>query len=186
MNLVYFFVNTDLLYVQGPATEEKKVPYRIRRFHPRRHKVILANSSKVFRAMFLQNMKEKEESRVTIMEPVLDVKTVEAMLLYIYARKVDHEISSSLLIAAELYELPALKHICECNLAEGLDKDNAVDILLLADQYNAEGLKSVAMKYIVDKHMIQEMNVEEMKGNPDLLAALCEAMMVAHRLPKRD
>ena len=96
--------------------------------------------------MFLQDMKEKEESRVTIKEPVIDVMTAEAMLLYIYTGKVDHDISSSLLIAAELYDLPALKHTCECNLAVGLDKDNAVDILLLADQYNAKGLKSVAMK----------------------------------------
>ena len=70
----------------------------------------------------------------------------------------------------------------QCNLAKGIDKDNVVDVLLLADKYNANGLKSVAMKYIVDKHMIQEMNVERMKSNPDLLALVLEAVLKARPL----
>ena len=34
MNLVYFFVYTDLQYVEGPATEEKKVEYTFCQFNP--------------------------------------------------------------------------------------------------------------------------------------------------------
>ena len=128
--------------------------------------------------MFTPDMLKEKECKVTITD--LDVCTVQALLKYMYSREVEPNFSSSLLIAADKYDLPALKDLCQYNLTKGLDKDNVVDVLLLADQHKAQGLKDVAMKYIVDQHMIQEMNVERMKSNPDLLALVLEAVLKAH------
>ena len=80
---------------------------------------------------------------------------------------------------ADIYDLPTLKHICEVRLAEGLNKENVVDVLLVADRYNAKGLVEAAIKYIVDKEKNKEIDIEELKGNPNLLVALSEALMKA-------
>ena len=58
------------------------------------HKLVLANSSKVFRSMIAQDMKENHESKVTITDPVFDEGTVEDMLVYMYSRKVPQDPST--------------------------------------------------------------------------------------------
>ncbi|KAG6615322.1 uncharacterized protein IUM83_15310 [Phytophthora cinnamomi] len=81
------------------------------RFHA--HRFILAASSPPFRAMLTGGMRESARRDVELhdMEPT----TVEKMLLFVYTGDVVLELESvlGLLIAAEMYELEALREMCK-------------------------------------------------------------------------
>ncbi|POM73694.1 hypothetical protein PHPALM_9441 [Phytophthora palmivora] len=83
----------------------------IRRFHA--HRFILAASSPPFRAMLTGNMRESSRRDVELhdIEPMI----VEKMLLFMYTGDVVLDLESvlGLLIAAEMYELVALREMCK-------------------------------------------------------------------------
>ncbi|GMF30207.1 unnamed protein product [Phytophthora fragariaefolia] len=83
----------------------------VRRFHA--HRFILAASSPPFRAMLTGNMRESSRRDVELhdIEPTI----VEKMLLFMYTGDVVLDLESvlGLLIAAEMYELVALREMCK-------------------------------------------------------------------------
>ncbi|EGZ20782.1 hypothetical protein PHYSODRAFT_493300 [Phytophthora sojae] len=83
----------------------------VRRFHA--HRFILAASSPPFRAMLTGNMRESSRRDVELhdIEPTI----VEKMLLFMYTGHVVLDLESvlGLLIAAEMYELVALREMCK-------------------------------------------------------------------------
>jgi hypothetical protein len=83
----------------------------VRRFHA--HRFILAASSPPFRAMLTGSMRESSRRDVELhdIEPAI----VEKMLLFMYTGDVVLDLESvlGLLIAAEMYELVALREMCK-------------------------------------------------------------------------
>ena len=114
------------------------------------HKVILAGRSPVFNAMFTHDMEESRSGRIDIKD--LDVDTVGKMLAYIYSDKIDNTDGKEemLLAAAEKYDLPGLKSLCENALSKSMTIDNVLDMLLLADLNKAKSVKDVAIKFIIE------------------------------------
>ena len=139
------------------------------------HKVTLACRSPVFNAMIMSNMRESNESEMSIDD--FDEDTIESLLKYIYFDKVaslDKQ-AESLLAAADKYDLAGLKAICEGNLAQRVNLENAVDLILLADMHNAASLKNYILKYIsgsVAAISQKRENIVKLAKNPDLMAEL--------------
>ena len=83
--------------------EEKKL---------RCHKAIVRSRMKVFRRMFTSNMSEKQSNVVNIFD--VDAENVSNLLFFMYTDRVDaNKITIELLAAANKYEVPRLKEICD-------------------------------------------------------------------------
>eukprot|EP00092_Neocalanus_flemingeri_P071340 GFUD01087675.1.p1 GENE.GFUD01087675.1~~GFUD01087675.1.p1 ORF type:complete len:356 (+),score=75.65 GFUD01087675.1:77-1144(+) len=107
------------------------------------HKNILCARSSVFEAMFTANMEEKRSSKVTIKDIKEDI--VKAMLKYIYTGKIEglgDDQFHRLFYAADKYDLKELKDVCFKNMSANIDTENALELLILADQHNATKLRN--------------------------------------------
>ncbi|XP_065205253.1 speckle-type POZ protein-like [Planococcus citri] len=117
------------------------------------HKIILASCSDYFAKMFKTGMKESAENRVEIAD--VDEVVMGEVLRFIYTGKCENtstdNLAYDLIAAADKYDLDHLKKICEDSVYKSLSVDSALNVLLLADQYNANELKSKTIDFIVDK-----------------------------------
>ena len=113
------------------------------------HKAILAVTSPVFAKMFEHDLQESATSCVTLSD--IDPEVFKELLTYIYTDKAPQiqTMASSLLNAAEKYQLDRLKAMCEQQLSYGLQVDNAAETLVLAHTYGAVQLKKNALMYII-------------------------------------
>jgi len=139
------------------------------------HKFILSSRSAVFQRMFRNKMVENLESSMTISD--FDPCIVESMVKYMYSAEVDNleEEADRLLVAADKYDLEELKELCEVTLTQNLNLENAVDLLLHADIYNAKMLKEAALKFVKDNasSIAQKPEcIEGLKKFPSVLADL--------------
>ncbi|XP_014237864.2 BTB/POZ domain-containing protein At4g08455-like [Trichogramma pretiosum] len=133
----WIFLNENLSDIKLRTSCGKEIPA---------HKVVLANASPVFKAMFSHDMMENQSQSVDMM----DVKYEAAveMLRYIYTGSVEAQefsLTSELLAAAEKYQLEGLKNTCDLKLASNLSTENTVKALAFADTYNAKYLKKRAI-----------------------------------------
>jgi len=111
------------------------------------HKIVLASKSRVFHAMFsAENMQEALQSQLRIVD--IEPNTLAALLKYLYTGDVDASQSAGLLVAADKYDLQPLRQACESNLVKGLNGQNVVDLLLLADRHHAKDLKEGALQLL--------------------------------------
>ncbi|GFY70126.1 TD and POZ domain-containing protein 2 [Trichonephila inaurata madagascariensis] len=105
------------------------------------HKSILSARSPVFKAMFTNDMREKNSECVIIED--LDDDTVQRMLLYIYTATVPDlqwDSACNLYAAADKYEILSLKCECSSFLKDNISQDNWCDFLILADLHQDENL----------------------------------------------
>lgn len=115
------------------------------------HKVILAASSQVFRAMFESEMKESVNNVVDLRN-VFDATTVKNVLYYMYTKQAPPDMAKNcltLLSAADYFQLDLLKRLCVQTLCQTITVENAADILQLAEKYNIEVLQKVSVNFIV-------------------------------------
>lgn len=139
----------------------------------RAHKVILAARSPVFKAMFGHEMVENQNNRVEITDIGYDV--LREVMRFIYAEKVLNldKISKELLAAADKYALEKLKVMCENVLCLNMSIENAAEMFVFADTYNAAKLKVQAREYI-NKHAMDISKTDGWKlmivTRPQLLA----------------
>ena len=113
------------------------------------HKTILAARSPVFEAMFENEMLEKTEGLVTIVDVSNEV--LKEILQYIYTGKEPNFEKTDvfgLVSAADKYQLDELKIMCARYLWNNLTSENVSDILILADAHHATELKAQAIKFI--------------------------------------
>uniref|UniRef100_A0A146LWB8 Speckle-type POZ protein n=1 Tax=Lygus hesperus TaxID=30085 RepID=A0A146LWB8_LYGHE len=112
------------------------------------HRLVLAAHSQVFDSMFSHNMIESSTNRVTIHD--CEPEVFAELLRFVYTKRVENvkEVARGLLICADKYDLEQLKKVCETSIGEELTRNNAVDILILADTHNSVRLKSKALDYI--------------------------------------
>ena len=115
------------------------------------HKAVLAARSPVFAKMFEHDLQESATNTVTLSD--IDPEVFKEILTYIYTGEAPHiqTLASSLLSAAEKYQLGRLKAMCERQMSYGLQVDNAAETLVLAHTYRADQLKKNALKFII-KH----------------------------------
>jgi len=127
------------------------------------HKIVLASKSSVFHAMLsAENMQEASQSRLSMVD--IEPNTLAALLKYLYTGDVDASQSTGLLIAADKYNLQPLRQACESNLVKGLNGQNVVDLILLADRHHAKDLKEAALKLL--------------RSSAELLVSLCQKNQV--------
>jgi len=141
------------------------------------HRAILAERSEVFRTMFDVDMAEKHNGRIVIED--LSSDAVNGLLFFIYTGSVK-DISDNaleLLVAAEKYNVPRLKEVCELELATSLDIDNAVDIFVQSVLYRASQLKEAALFWIA-RHADEVVKMPAWKSftedHPELVSVVCE------------
>jgi len=140
------------------------------------HKVILGARSPVFNAMFIHNTMESQRKEIKIED--LDIETVQDMLKYMYAGKIENLNTRSprLLEAADKYQLSELKEICEEVLCETLTVDSCLECLVLADLHTALDLKDAAVKFVVSHSTEFVDQVDKFTAYPELMALLFKAM----------
>ena len=125
------------------------------------HESILSARSPVFKTMFQAKMSEATQRIVKIDDTDEDV--MGSLLQYVYTGS-SSDISKhaqSLLSAADKYDLPHLKRLCEKSLVASLNVTNVANILVLADLHQAEKLKKKVLAFIVKNPKV--MGTEEWK-----------------------
>ena len=79
--------------------------------------------------------------------------TLEQLLRYIYSDKLDCDmpnLASSLMRAADKYNIPRLKSLCEEAICSNIEVTNAAEILVLAHMHEACNLKAMATDFIMN------------------------------------
>ncbi|KAJ7971951.1 BTB/POZ and MATH domain-containing protein [Quillaja saponaria] len=153
------------------------------KFHA--HKLVLAARSNVFETEFSKEVEEgNQEIVITDMEP----KIFKALLHFIYRDtlveddeffmssshsmlSVSDTFAAKLLAAAEKYDLPRLRLLCESVLCKDISVDSVGNILALADLYHATDLKSVCLNFAAENlvAVMQSDGFEYLKENCPLL-----------------
>lgn len=119
------------------------------------HKVVLAARSTVFASLLRSDSSEGNNTNSSTIE-INDVKlnVFKELLRYIYTdniNSIDSTMAKELLVAAIKYDLEELKSTCEAILCNGMNVDNAIEILKTADEYDLPRLKSQAAKFSVER-----------------------------------
>jgi hypothetical protein len=113
------------------------------------HKVVLANASPVFRAMFESGMEESKTNVCKVED--IDKDTFWKLLLFIYCGLLHKKLEDKaidLYKAAHYYEIEDLKTICHLEMIKILKQENAVKIHECAHQFDLEDLKEKAWEII--------------------------------------
>lgn len=138
----------------------------------RAHKFILSGKSTVWREL-LNN--DKELSSITIVDLEKDI--IEALVNFIYIGYVPEPPKSieQLLIASDTYGIDDLKEWCEEHLINTITVQSAIDLLILANRYNAsdlfEKVLNFVRQHIADIKERQEFHLMFFK-NPELALKL--------------
>jgi len=127
------------------------------------HKAILAYRSSYFMKMFTSGMSESHNTRISI--PNMKSHIFKALLQYIYCNEIElHEqLALDLIPVVDEYLMKGLKGLVEKYLCKQLRKDNAVDMLIVADRHEIEELKKACFRYILKNLGNIDENEEMMK-----------------------
>ncbi|XP_044432517.1 BTB/POZ and MATH domain-containing protein 1-like [Triticum aestivum] len=124
------------------------------------HRCVLAARSTVFKALLFDPTKERTSltTTATIVQQVddMDVSVFKAMLGFIYGESLpvsaDHEnegvMLHHLLVAADRYDVPRLRLLCEKKLCENICVSTAMTILALAEQHGCNGLNKACYDFL--------------------------------------
>jgi len=111
------------------------------------HRAVLAARSPVFEAMFTHEMAEKSSGQVKI--PNFKSNEMRDFLHFLYHAKLESfEHSVKLLDLADKYQVATLKELCVDHLMSQVTKDNAMEMLQLANLHNSDSLKGKAFGII--------------------------------------
>ncbi len=113
------------------------------------HKSILSVRSKVFEAMF-ENDIESQSNRCTIHD--IESEVFEELLTFIYTGNAPkaQTMVEKLLAAAQKYEILEIKDFCANIIFKGIKNENAIQNLIIADKYNATKLLDKIIGFIAD------------------------------------
>uniref|UniRef100_A0A0E0QZD1 BTB domain-containing protein n=1 Tax=Oryza rufipogon TaxID=4529 RepID=A0A0E0QZD1_ORYRU len=148
------------------------------------HRCVLAARSTVFMVELFGPMKEgATTASVHISEMVPEA--FKAMLAFIYNDTPPPETEEDedgkvamwqhLLVAADRYDLPRLKLICEEKLCGHIGVGTATTILLLADKHHCRGLKEACLEFLSSPANLEE--VMEHGGLEDVVGT-CPSVLV--------
>jgi len=140
------------------------------KFHA--HKLVLAARSPFFRSEFFDHESGEEKNETDTKDEIkeividdMDPVVFKAVLHFIYRDNLvdDDELSASssdcsifdslagkLMAAADKYELPRLRLLCESYLCKHISVNSVATTLALADRHHAVELKSVCLKFAAE------------------------------------
>ena len=146
-------------------------------------KFMLSARSPVFRTMLQSDFKEAKSCNVKI--PDISPDVGQEMITYMYTDKAPRNLSTStteLWQAADKYDLPGLKALCENELAKQLNVENAARILLFAGEYSGGELKDSVLKFITQSKETcsrAQMNGKKLKNSPSLHLLLVTSFLMS-------
>jgi speckle-type POZ protein len=113
------------------------------------HKSILSVRSKVFEAMFANDM-DSQSNRCTIDD--IESEVFEQLLTFIYTGNAPkaQTMVEKLLAAAQKYEILEIKDFCANIIFKDIKNENAIQNLIIADKYNATKLLDKIIEFIAD------------------------------------
>jgi speckle-type POZ protein len=118
------------------------------------HSPIVVSGSPVICAM-LEEDKFKEGRTKTVKEDEIDPVVFKEMLRYLYtgrAPKLDEDdMTEPLFLAADKYQIEALKDLCEQSLISKLKLETVVHYLVVAHLYTAPQLLEASLKFLVSR-----------------------------------
>jgi len=119
------------------------------------HRLIVASRSPVFKALLDNDMREGKENTIHIHD--VRAPAFQILLHFVYTDALPAEVSGDnlevtmaqhLLAAADRFELPRLRAICEKHLCETVDIANAATTLTLAEENHATELKRHCLEFV--------------------------------------
>eukprot|EP00088_Acartia_fossae_P041357 TRINITY_DN4326_c0_g1_i2.p1 TRINITY_DN4326_c0_g1~~TRINITY_DN4326_c0_g1_i2.p1 ORF type:complete len:896 (+),score=163.77 TRINITY_DN4326_c0_g1_i2:159-2846(+) len=121
--------------------------------HIAAHRVIVCARCAWFRRALTSGMKEDRERRIVLRDCSPEVFKIFLQFIYSGLYKLDLntlpvQILVDLLLVADRYEVPVLVDACEDALCASLQEDNAIPLLVLAEQFNTYRLRREGFKFI--------------------------------------
>jgi speckle-type POZ protein len=138
------------------------------------HSAIIASASPVIRAM-LETDKFKEGRAREVEVDDIGPAVFKEMLRYLYTGKDprlnEHDMAEQLFLAADKYQIEALKNLCEQRLIRKLNVETAVHCLIVAHLHTATLLSETSLEFLVEHK--KEVRIrpewkELMNNHPDL------------------
>ncbi|CAL4925079.1 unnamed protein product [Urochloa decumbens] len=127
------------------------------------HRCVFAARSAAFKAQLFGPMKEGTTDTVVRIDD-MEAKVFRLLLGYIYCDsvpEVDEELMlQHLLVAADKYDLPRLRLICEYKLCLCINADTVGTILELAEQHHCQGLKEACLYFLNSPANLQQVITE--------------------------
>ena len=129
------------------ALEDESIPV---------HKFILQLRSPVFKAMLSSSMRESTSNEITITD--FDHDAVKEFIRFLYLDTCDTSTlkAKSLLAMSHKYEVKGLFLSCEIDLIKMLSVTNVIQLLIFAELYEANELKTTALKFIKNNFEVLE------------------------------
>jgi len=112
------------------------------------HKLLLMRSS-YFRALFLGDMRESKMATIHIEQVSHPVFLQVLEYLYTDQLMVPFDSAMELFEAADLFDIPRLKTICEKRMLQSICIENAAGIFHAADMHSATSLRGKTKKFIL-------------------------------------
>lgn len=114
------------------------------------HKVILSNRCAYFKKMLLHDTKESQVNEVVIED--FEFPIIKSFVKYLYTDEVEgiDDYGEQLMVLADKYDMQYLKERCEKHLIGKINSANAVDYLIVSDNYNCKTLREKALSVIKD------------------------------------
>ncbi|XP_023316699.1 speckle-type POZ protein A-like [Trichogramma pretiosum] len=169
------FLNEEFSDVKLITSDKNSIPA---------HRIVLAMSSPVFKAMFTHDMLERKNNSIEI--PDIPYNILIEMLRYIYTGDIvstKTDIVLKLLAAADKYQIDNLKIKCEKILCAELSTENALDILEAALKYNVKYLGDEVVKFF-EVHIESLIDLEKVNDLVD--TSLLNIIKVGRKIPKTD
>lgn len=168
-DMVYGYSNpkyTDVTFVVGDAGNQERVPA---------HAVVLAARSQYFRAMFLGGLRIDRSKDIVLAE--VSPVAFRQILRYLYVGSVDFNEVEREGTIVDLYTLskrfhsPKLERFVEDVLSYSLSPENAVSILLLAEQQDSESLRKKTVDFFY-KNRVEVEASEDFSDSSELVESI--------------
>lgn len=112
------------------------------------HRLILANHSRVMKAMFDTDMVEAKTDCAHLDD--IDAETMTEILRFMYTQNVKNlpHLAPKLLYGADKYEITKLRKICVDWMNDNIGSSNVVEFFVLAEQFNESDLLLRCLSFI--------------------------------------
>ena len=139
------------------------------------HKSILMARSQYFQSLLSGGLVESTADSITISDA--EYQPFRMVLQYLYTQALDMggvaDCITEVFILACKYAITDLKLQLESIIAYNLSVENAVSLLLLADSYQAEGLKKTCAKFVAS-HYEEVLSTEDYEPNAEIVFAFIQ------------
>ncbi len=143
-------------------------------FTCRSHRALLASSSEYFRAMFTDDLVERNQEVIPING--IDAVSMDQIVHYLYTGecKLQSDTAQYLLSASNLLQLLDLRDGCASYMVKQLDVDNCIGIHFFAQAHDCDTLEFQARDVITENFDAVSMSSEFLElNNQNLIEILC-------------